>query len=84
MRAPSTAEYHRAVAYAVQSMPVFWIGLVAIAVFALSLGWLPAGGLTDITAAETRLKDIPGQRYRRLEYGVPAAIFTQPLGDSPA
>ncbi|MGY4909239.1 ABC transporter permease [Micromonospora aurantiaca (nom. illeg.)] len=48
----------RAVAYAVQSMPVFWIGLAAIAVFALSLGWLPAGGLTDITATGTDPADV--------------------------
>ncbi|WP_243715770.1 ABC transporter permease [Micromonospora sp. KC207] len=48
----------RAVAYAVQSMPVFWIGLAAIAVFALSLGWLPAGGLTDVTATATDPADV--------------------------
>jgi diadenosine tetraphosphatase ApaH/serine/threonine PP2A family protein phosphatase len=44
----------------------------------------PLVGATDITDAETRLRDIPGQRYRRLEYGVPAAIFEQPLRESPA
>ena len=38
----------RAAAYAVQSMPSFWLGLAAIAVFALALGWFPAGGLTDV------------------------------------
>ncbi|MEU0155857.1 ABC transporter permease [Micromonospora fulviviridis] len=48
----------RAIAYAVQSMPVFWIGLAAIAVFALTLGWLPAGGLTDITATGTDVGDV--------------------------
>lgn len=44
----------------------------------------PLAGATDITDAETRLRDIPGQRCRRLEYGVPAAVFEQPLGESPA
>ena len=45
----------RAVAYAVQSMPVFWIGLAAIAVFALSLGGCPpAGSPTSPPPAPTR------------------------------
>ncbi|GAA2709727.1 ABC transporter permease [Micromonospora olivasterospora] len=48
----------RATAYAVQSMPVFWLGLAAIAVFALTLGWLPAGGLTDVTATTTDPADV--------------------------
>ncbi|MFG3697703.1 ABC transporter permease [Micromonospora sp. NPDC047620] len=48
----------RAGAYAVQSMPVFWIGLAAIALFALTLGWLPAGGLTDVTATTTDPADV--------------------------
>ncbi|MFY1692454.1 ABC transporter permease [Plantactinospora sp. WMMB782] len=48
----------RAAAYAVQSMPVFWIGLAAIALFALALGWLPAGGLTDVTATGTSWSDV--------------------------
>ncbi|MFI6760865.1 ABC transporter permease [Micromonospora sp. NPDC050417] len=48
----------RAVAYAIASMPVFWLGLAAIALFALALGWLPAGGLTDITATRTSWGDV--------------------------
>ncbi|MEV6368964.1 ABC transporter permease [Micromonospora musae] len=48
----------RAAAYAVESMPVFWIGLAAIAVFALALGWFPAGGLTDVTATGTSWSDV--------------------------
>ncbi|WP_431886717.1 ABC transporter permease [Micromonospora wenchangensis] len=48
----------RSFAYAVQSMPVFWLGLAAIAVFALTLGWLPAGGLTDLTATGTDPADV--------------------------
>ncbi|MEU4570414.1 ABC transporter permease [Micromonospora sp. NPDC023956] len=48
----------RATAYAVQSMPVFWVGLAAIALFALTLGWLPAGGLTDVAATGTDPVDV--------------------------
>ncbi|GAA0221031.1 ABC transporter permease [Cryptosporangium japonicum] len=48
----------RAAAYAVESMPVFWLGLAAIAIFALGLGWLPAGGLTDVRADGTSPADV--------------------------
>jgi peptide/nickel transport system permease protein len=34
------------------SMPVFWLGIVLIVVFALKLGWLPAGGM--YSAGSTR------------------------------
>jgi peptide/nickel transport system permease protein len=46
------------VAYAVEAMPVFWIALAAIALFALTLGWLPAGGLIDVTATGTSAGDV--------------------------
>jgi len=48
----------RATAYAVESMPVFWLALAAIAVFALALGWFPAGGLTDVTAGSASFGDV--------------------------
>lgn len=48
----------RAAAYTVESMPVFWLGLAAIALFALTLGWLPAGGLTDLAATSTSWTDV--------------------------
>lgn len=48
----------RAAAYAVESMPVFWLALAAIAVFALGLGWFPAGGLTDVRATGTGFGDV--------------------------
>lgn len=32
------------------SVPIFWLGLVAIIVFAVWLGWLPAGGMRTINA----------------------------------
>jgi L-ascorbate metabolism protein UlaG (beta-lactamase superfamily) len=37
----------------------------------------PLVGATDIIDAESRLKDIPGQRYLRLEPQTPTAIFTE-------
>ncbi|CAL9609385.1 Dipeptide transport system permease protein DppB [Streptomyces sp. enrichment culture] len=40
------------VAYTLEAAPAFWLGLLAIWVFALKLGVLPAGGLTD-TASDT-------------------------------
>ena len=33
------------------SMPVYWLGLVFIMVFALKLGWFPAGGMQDFFAS---------------------------------
>ncbi|MFD6752483.1 ABC transporter permease [Micromonospora gifhornensis] len=58
----------RTTAYAIQSVPSFWLGLAAIALFALSLGWLPAGGLTDITATSTDVADVA--RHLILPVGV--------------
>ncbi|AGZ41083.1 binding-protein-dependent transport systems inner membrane component [Actinoplanes friuliensis DSM 7358] len=58
----------RAAAYAVEAMPVFWLGLAAIALFALTLGWLPAGGLTGITSTTTSVADVA--RHLILPVGV--------------
>ncbi|MFF0484628.1 ABC transporter permease [Streptomyces sp. NPDC004435] len=41
-----------ALAYTLEAAPAFWLGLLAIWFFALKLGVLPAGGLTD-TASDT-------------------------------
>lgn len=35
-------------AFAAVSLPVFWIGLVSIIVFAVGLGWLPASGVESV------------------------------------
>ncbi|MFE0700683.1 ABC transporter permease [Streptomyces sp. NPDC058872] len=43
-------------AYILEAAPAFWIGLLAIWFFALELGVLPAGGLTD-TASDTVTAD---------------------------
>jgi len=37
------------------SVPVFWLALMLIVVFAVTLGWLPAGGMADIGADQTGL-----------------------------
>jgi len=39
----------------VYSMPSFWFGLMAIVLFAVTLGWLPAGGISDLRAGHTGL-----------------------------
>ncbi|MCP9956326.1 MULTISPECIES: ABC transporter permease [Streptomyces] len=41
-----------ACAYTLEAAPAFWLGLLAVWLFALKLGVLPAGGLTD-TASDT-------------------------------
>ena len=33
------------------SVPVFWVGLMLIVLFAVRLGWLPTGGFTDLDIA---------------------------------
>jgi len=37
--------------FALEAAPVFWVALGALSLFAVQLQWLPAGGLTDPTAA---------------------------------
>lgn len=36
------------VAYAFEAVPVFWLALAMIWLFALTLGWFPAGGVADV------------------------------------
>lgn len=36
------------IAFAGISMPVFWLGLMLVALFAVVLGWLPAGGVEGV------------------------------------
>ncbi len=45
-------------AFATLSMPVFWLGLMAIIVFAVTLGWLPAGGLGQHDDTADRLRHL--------------------------
>lgn len=37
------------------ALPTFWLGLMAIALFAAKLGWLPSGGMMDLSARHTGL-----------------------------
>lgn len=38
---------------AAYAMPTFWLGLMAIVLFSARLGWLPSGGMVDISANHT-------------------------------
>ncbi|MEV6119378.1 ABC transporter permease [Streptomyces sp. NPDC052077] len=49
-------------AYTLSAAPVFWIALLAVWLFALRLGLLPAGGLTDTASEAVR----PGEVARHL------------------
>ncbi len=47
----SVADYAvTALAFFGQSMPTFWTGLMAIAVFSVALGWFPTGGVREAGA----------------------------------
>jgi len=41
---PRAAPYVQALALLAQAMPSFWLGILLIILFAVQLGWLPAGG----------------------------------------
>lgn len=58
-----------AIAYTLEAAPAFWLGLLAIWLFSLQWGVLPAGGLTD-TASDTVTA---GQVARHLV--LPAAVL---------
>ncbi|GAA4039838.1 ABC transporter permease [Nonomuraea soli] len=45
-------------AFANESVPVFWLALLSIYVFALKLGWLPAGGLSDASSSTLEPLDV--------------------------
>ncbi|NUT38537.1 MAG: ABC transporter permease [Thermoactinospora sp.] len=45
-------------AFANESVPVFWLALLSIYVFALKLGWLPAGGLSDAASSTLEPLDV--------------------------
>lgn len=48
----------RALCYVNLAAPSFWLGLLGIWLFAVSLGWLPPGGMTDPRAVEPPLVDL--------------------------
>ena len=55
------------------SMPPFWLALLLITLFAVTLGWLPAGGMADLRAGTSSL-DALGQTLRHL--ALPVATLT--------
>ncbi|MFO7250503.1 MAG: ABC transporter permease [Actinomycetales bacterium] len=61
------------IAYASEAAPVFWIGLIAIWIFSVTLGWLPAGGLTDAGSATVTV----GEVARHMILPVAVLAFSQ-------
>ncbi|WP_338150903.1 ABC transporter permease [Neoroseomonas soli] len=47
---PRTAPAVDAIAVMGQAMPTFWLGILLIIAFAVTLGWLPAGGVAEAGA----------------------------------
>jgi peptide/nickel transport system permease protein len=47
----------RIFAVAGHAVPLFWLGLIAIWVFAVELGWLPTGGIKSLNASNWDLVD---------------------------
>ncbi|WP_326638569.1 ABC transporter permease [Streptosporangium sp. NBC_01755] len=45
-------------AFANEAAPVFWTGLLAVWVFSVQLGWLPAGGLTGARSTSVEFGDV--------------------------
>lgn len=48
------------VAYSLQASPAFWLALLALWLFAVHFGWLPAGGLTDAQSPTVTVGDLVG------------------------
>lgn len=40
------------------SIPVFWYGLILILIFSINLGWLPSGGMRDLTGESSGPLDV--------------------------
>ncbi len=40
------------------SVPVFWYGLILILIFSINLGWLPSGGMRDLTGESSGTLDV--------------------------
>lgn len=60
----------------VYSLPVFWLGQLAVGLFAVRLRWLPTGGMTSIASSPsgaTRLLDLA--RHLVLPAGVLGLLF---------
>jgi peptide/nickel transport system permease protein len=54
------------------SMPEYWIGMVALGVFAASLGWFPVGGLNDAGSTATGIERLLDQLHHMV---LPATVL---------
>lgn len=45
------------------AIPAFWLGLILIIIFSVNLGWLPMGGMRDITREDTDFNIITSLPY---------------------
>ena len=45
------------------AIPAFWLGLILIIIFSVNLGWLPMGGMRDITREDTGFNIITSFPY---------------------
>ena len=58
------------------STPPFWLALLLITLFAVKLGWLPAGGMADIRPGTSWL-DALGEKIRYLVLPVATLVLVQ-------
>ncbi len=58
------------------SMPAFWLGLMAILIFSLHLGWFPAAGMWPITGERNLLTLLHHLTLPALTLGIAAAAVT--------
>ncbi len=56
------------------SMPVFWLGIMAILLFSVWLGWFPSSGLSTLTTEEPSFVDAFGDRLMHII--LPAAVLS--------
>jgi peptide/nickel transport system permease protein len=56
---PRSAGFVDAVAVIGQAMPAFWLGILLIILFAVTLGWLPAGGTPEPDGSALRFLVLP-------------------------
>ena len=55
------------------SMPDFWLGMILLTIFAVSLGWLPVGGIVDPASTATGLPKLIDQAEHMI---LPAVTLT--------
>ncbi len=58
------------------SMPAFWLGLMAILIFSLKLGWLPTGGMWPVVGDHTPLVLLSHLAMPAITLGAASAAIT--------